>query len=357
MSHTTKKLLLISSAIIILLILVAYMAGMFSAKITPGVNEIGTASRPQTFPVEEQTVALTEPVAASVEAKQATVISSRIMARITAIHVRAGDQVEEGQLLLELEQSDLLARSQQNREIIRAINARLAEAKQTLQRTVELHQQGLVATADLDRARANNDSLKAELASAQQQQQQADTALSYSRIDSPIAGRVVDRFAEPGDTATPGSKLLTLYNPVSLRVEAQVRENLALSLTLDQALQVEIPSLDSTFQATVEEIVPAAERGSHSFLIKARIPFQQALLPGMYARLLVPSGTKTAVVIPADKVITVGQLNAVWVWQDNHYQQRLVRVGRTQANGYIEIISGLEKGEWLINPPAKKGEL
>ena len=72
---------------------------------------------------------------------------------------------------------------------------------------------------------------------------------------------MVDRFAEPGDTASPGQKLLSLYNPVSLRVEARVREQLALKLAIGDELTVEVPALAQRYTARIEEIVPADQRG------------------------------------------------------------------------------------------------
>ena len=133
----------------------------------------------------------------------------------------------------------------------------------------DTHVCGLIAVADRDAARANAAALEAELASARQALEEAESAVGYAEIHSPIAGRIVDRFAEPGDTASPGQKLLSLYNPFSLRIEARVREHLALSLQNGQELDVEVPAVGKLFSASVEEIVPAADPGSRSFLVRA----------------------------------------------------------------------------------------
>jgi RND family efflux transporter MFP subunit len=295
--------------------------------------------------------AFTEPVPASVEAREATIISSRLLARITAIDVRAGDYVEAGQLLLTLESTDLLARALRAKEQVRAVEARLTEARQNLVRARELHERGLIAVADRDAAQANASSLEADLAASRQALEEAETAMSYAEIRSPIAGRVVDRFAEPGDTASPGVTLLSLYNPFSLWVEARVREQLALSLDMGQALQVEIPSLDKLLTVRIEEIVPAADPGSRSFLVKAVLPSEQGLLPGMYARLQVPAGERTRLVIPADRVAQVGQLNVVWVVESSGPVRRFVHLGRPAGDNVVEVVAGLEEGEKVLPLP------
>ena len=347
MPNPAKRIILPIAAIAILLLMVAWMAGLFSDRIEPGLKPAPAHSADQAITVGATAVAVTEAVPASVEAKQATVISSRILAQIKKIHVRAGDSVRTGELLVELEKSDLEAKAQQATEQVRGVSARLREARQSLDRITELYQRKLVARAELDRARANFDSLTAELAGARQAGEEAEAALAFSEIRAPIDGRVVDRFAEPGDTASPGAKLLSLYNPLTLRVEAQVREQLALALELGQGLLVDIPSLNKTVDAVIEERVPAADPGSRSFLIKARVQYDKDMLPGMYARMIVPAGTEQQLLIPADRVVEVGQLNLLWVLENGQAYRRFVRVGKSLGD-QVEILAGLNPGEQVL---------
>jgi membrane fusion protein (multidrug efflux system) len=346
-----KKILLPLLAIVALLLMIAWMAGLFVKKIEPGMvaSEQTVTGDPVT--VEASVVTIIEKVPASVEAAQATLISSRLLARIVAVKVRAGDSVSRGDLLLELENSDIRAQVQQAEATIGANTARLNEARQNLGRVKELQAGGVMSVADLDKAQANHDALLADLAGARQALEEAKTAMAYTRILAPFDGRVVDRFAEPGDTAQPGTKLLALYNPLSLRVEAQVREVVALGLEVGQALQVEIPSMQKVVDAVIEERVPAADPGSRSFKVKASVAFDKSLLPGMYARLLVPVGNGTQLLIPADRVVHVGQLDLVWVYEDGQSYRRFVRIGSVDQNGQVEILAGLNEGEWVLPLP------
>ncbi|TXS96269.1 efflux RND transporter periplasmic adaptor subunit [Parahaliea maris] len=338
------------AALAVLMLLVAWMAGLFDQRLPPGLEEAGVVSLENSREVVAEAVVLQEPVSGSVEAKQATIISSRTLARIERVHVRAGDSVQRGDLLVELEQEDLAARVKQASQRSDAVAARLREAERSLSRALELQAKGLLAVADLDAAQASRDALQAELQSARQGEREASAALAYAEIRSPIDGRIVDRFAEPGDTATPGQKLLSLYNPLSLRVEAAVREQLALALQPGQQLAVELPALDSQVEATIEEIVPAAQTGSRTFLVKLHLPYDNKLLPGMYARVLIPAGSENKVLLPRDWVAQVGQLSVVLVAGPGGAQRRFVRVGSTLDDGRVEILSGLEPGEWVVAP-------
>tara|TARA_R110002167_G_scaffold328665_3_gene535024 strand:- start:4491 stop:5612 length:1122 start_codon:yes stop_codon:yes gene_type:complete len=358
---TAQKILIPVIALTTLLLMVAWLAGSFDEKVSPALNKtrdmdtnknsnMAIFDKDNAYKVITSTDAIFEPVAASVEAKQATIISSRILARIETIKVRAGDKVKKGDLLIQLEQENLNSQALQAKQSIKALQARHQEAKQNLDRSIELVKKQLISTFDLDKNRADYQTIVAELTAAKQALSQAKTTLSYATLIAPINGLIVDRFAEPGDTAQPGAKLLSLYNPLSLRVEAQVRERLALTLTQGQPIEIELPSVNKSLIGEIEEIVPAANTGSRSFLIKARIKFHENLLPGMYARLLIPAGKQINLNIPTNKVAHVGQLDFVWVNVNGNVQRRFVRLGKTQPNDMVAVISGLKEGDEIMTP-------
>lgn len=350
---TRKTLPLALLALLTLVLLIAYMAGMFNDRIAPGTEPRPGADSTDIYRVNPEQRPIFESVPASVEARETTIVAARLLAQVEAITVRAGDYVDAGQVLVRLESEDLEARVGQAEERIRSVQARLTEAQQNLQRAVELRERQLIAEADLDAAQANARTLEAELAGARQSLAEAQTALDYAEIRSPLDGRIVDRFAEPGDTVSPGQKILSLYNPFSLRVEAWVRESLALSLSEGQRMQVSVPALDRTVEARIEEIVPAADPGSRAFRIKAILEADTGLLPGMYTRLELPAGEQQLLLVPAERVAQVGQLNVVWVQGDTGVERRFVRLGEPLANGRVPVIAGLEAGDALLPPPSR----
>ncbi len=350
MKAMSKKIGIPLLAIAALLLMVAFMAGLFSDRVEPGQQPLAVQSPENTLVVQAVTSLRYEPVPGSVEALQATDISSRVLARITSISVRAGEAVEAGQLLVQLEDDEFASRVQQAQSRIESLQAQLTEAESALNRATELRTSGALSQADLDRARANFESLRAQLQGAQQSLQEAETALGYTEIRAPIDGVVVDRLAEPGDTASPGITLLAIYNPTTLRVEAQVRESLALQLQEGHELQVEIPSLNLVLPAVIEERVPAASPASRSFLVKARLDYSNNLLPGMYARLRVPAGEAQTIQVPSDYIEQLGQQDLVYVLVDGQVQRRFVRTGKVDASMTVEILSGLQMGETLVRP-------
>ncbi len=332
-----------------LLLSIFWMAGAFDSKIEPGEIVNNTPYKGESLTLQSTLTQLNEDVPATVRSKQTTHVAARILAPIKSIHVKAGDTVDKGDLLIVLDNRNNRSNVAQSKENINAIRAQLTQAKSHYTRTKSLYKKESVTKAQLEQASANYNSLRAQLASARQQLESSQTTSSYSKIRAQFAARVIDRFAEPGDLASPGMKLLTLYDPKSLRIDANVRESLALTLTIGQQLKTHIPALNKTLMATIEEIVPAADPGARSFLIKAKIENNGKLLPGLFARIVIPSGKQDQLLIPSSYIKKMGQLDVAWVLENNTPIRRFIRIGQ-QTDDKTLVISGLAIGEKLISP-------
>lgn len=332
-----------------LLLAIVWMAGTFDTKIEPGLLATQQTYTGETLTIGRTQAQFHEDVPATVRSKQTTHVAARILAPIKAIHVKAGDRVKKGEVLVELDSRNNRSNVAQSKENINSIQAQLVQARSHYNRTKILFSKESVTKAQLEQASAAYNSLKAQLASAKQMLNSAQTTLSYSQIKAQFSARVIDRFAEPGDLASPGMKILTLYDPSALRIDANVRESLALTLKIGQQLATEIPALHKSIMATIEEIVPAANPGARSFLIKAKIEQKGELLPGMFARIRIPSGEQQQLRIPAAYVKQMGELDVVWVLENGVAIRRFIRIGQQTGNDIL-VISGLSMGEQLILP-------
>ncbi|EWS98985.1 hemolysin D [Pseudoalteromonas sp. SCSIO_11900] len=342
-----SKLIGTFAALFVIIIAVFYMAGSFSDKQAAGLKESQiTNYQGERVTVTLQSIAGTEQVPGSVIAKQNTQISSHVMAQVEQLKVRAGDKVAKGDLLIMLKQDDFKAALAQSSANINAVQASLTQAKKQLARMIDLNAQGLVSVSELDDAKAKFENLTANLAVAKQQQTQAQVSLNYTRITAPISGVVVERLTEPGDTATPGKPLITLYNPLQLQLEFNVREQQAVKLKVGDNLNVVLPSLDITTPATVSEIVPVADNAARSLLIRLEADAQLGLMPGLYAQLQLPIKSTQGVLIDPRWVHEFGQLNMVYVLENETLVKRFVRLGSI-INNQQHVIAGLKEGDVL----------
>ncbi len=350
LSNSFKTLVKSVVTLLLLLLIILWMAGAFEEKIGPGINASSTQYSGPTLTLIPESMLLFEDVTATVQSEQTTEVAAQIQARIKAIHIKSGDRVTVGQVLITLDDQNLKARRAQADGNLSAIGARLQRAQSHFNRTQNLYAKDSATLVDLEMAKADYESFKAQLTSAQQVLNAAQHRVDYSQIKATFAGRVIDRYAEPGDIALPGKKLLSIYDPKALRFEAHVRESVAVGLKLGQVLEARIDALDITLPVTISEIGPAADHGARSLLVKTRAEQQPGLFPGMFARLRIPQGEDQVLLIPQNYLHQVGQLDVVWVVQDGQIVRRFVRLGQSYPNGHIKIIAGLTAGEQIIPP-------
>ncbi len=345
------KIVGIVVALVILAGVMAYLAGFFAEKIPNDFSGVLPATNAgEVAVVEVVTQPLVEQAAGTLRAKVETVISPIITATISSITVRAGDEVQAGDELARLDSRELKARVDQAQQAAIAAEARLAQAEKDFARVERIMKAdaGAVSKAEYDRLQAAMRAARAELVRLKRQKDEALTSLSYSKLTAPITGRIVERLADPGDTARQGEPLLRMYDPTTLRLEASVRESVASKLAKGQQLWAEIDALKKQYPVVVDEIVPSADPGSRSFLVKVSLADGTGLYPGMFGRLMIPIGQTEKITIPLAAVTRVGQLDFVTVKTDLGPVRRYVRLGQRSAETRVEIISGLRAGDKIV---------
>lgn len=339
------------AAVVVLGGLMGLLFGLFEDKIEPG--RIASSPIPVVGPRSEvrlHRVPQVEYAVGTVQPIEQTEVASRILADVVAVNVKEGDMVALGDVLVELDQREMVARVEQARQQVSAAQATFEEVQSRYARIKKLADGGVATAAELDRAHAELEAARASLSRAKEGLEEALAAHSYALLKAPIKGRVIHRRVNPGDTATPGSPLLHLYDPDRLRLEAHVRESLAAGLSSGDPLQVEIDALGLKVAATVEEVVPSADPGSRSFVVKAVVPSSNHLYPGMYGRLLIRTGVEEHISVPANAIRRVGQLEYVLLADGESAVRRYVRTGETSHDGRVEVLSGLVVGEQVVLP-------
>ena len=324
-----------------------FISGFFEEKIPPG-DSAGTRPAPTGEGVAA--VAVDDPVIerfpGSVAAVREAVIAARIVARVQGILVQPGQRVKKGEQLVVLDNRDLESRYAQTERELEGARARLAEAKANNER-IQGVAEGAVSQSARDSAKAAYESARAQVDAMGKRLEESKVSLSYATIEAPYDAIVIDRFAEPGDLASPGRPLLGIYDPDRMRLEAWVRESIAIALKPGGKVSVFVGSLDEQVDGTVEEIVPQAEAGSRSFLVKVTLPDRENLYPGMFGRLLIEAGTVRRILVPQRALTKVGQLTFVTLEDGT---RRLVKPGRAASGERVEILAGIAEGERVLVP-------
>jgi multidrug efflux pump subunit AcrA (membrane-fusion protein) len=102
------------------------------------------------------------------------------------------------------------------------------------------------------------------------------------------------------------------------------------------------------------QIVPAADAASRSFLVKIDLPADTRLRSGLFGRAQFSRGARPSLLIPRTAVVERGQLQGVYVLDQNKLASlRYVTLGKPSGE-FVEVLAGLQTGERLV---AKPGEL
>jgi RND family efflux transporter MFP subunit len=343
-----RKLLPLLGALVVLGAVLAYFAGAFHPNVAPDQAVASNDLDGEEVMVSVRHEPMIETVPGTIRAADETVVGARIMANVVRVTVRAGDRVTEGQLLVELDRAALQAALEQRTQLVAAARASFEDAQLTRNRVGQLFEKGSASKAEYDRAETDYRKAVAEFERAQRAVAEAEASVAYTRIAAPMNATVVDRLVEAGDTVAPGQGVVKLFYPGRLRIEATLRESLIGFVSIGDALGALIDAHGERVQVVVEEIVPSADPGSRTFVLKARLPALERIFPGMFARLEVPVGTQRSLVVPASAVHSSGQLHYVYVVRDGTSRRRFVRPGSPSADGHLEIRSGLDEGEVVL---------
>jgi len=168
--------------------------------------------------------------------------------------VQEGDAVRKGQLLAVIDERQEAAALDEAQSKVRELAADLRFQETELGRAETLQASGITSRQSLDQARTQLALSRARHEAAQATARRLQVNLAKARIVSPLEGRVVARFAEPGTAITPGLRLFEIAQTQRLRVEAEIDEFDLEGLRLGQSVRVRADGFETSWKGLVEEI-------------------------------------------------------------------------------------------------------
>lgn len=272
-------------------------------------------------------------------------ISTKLMAAVTHVHVREGDVVREGQLLVTLDVRDIEAKSAQAEGNLQSAQAMLADAEVQTARMRSLFTDSAAPKAQLDAAEAGLARAQAMVAAAQGGVAEAGAVRAYGALRAPFAGIITQRLVDPGAFAAPGMPLVTVQQSTSLRVSAMVPPGVAQTLPRGREVSLTIEGADAV--GTIEGVVAAASGGLYTVNVVVRNPDGRYPTGGS-ATLRLPGAPRAMRLVPSDAITREGDLTGVLVRTANGgAERRWVRLGRTRG-ALVEVLSGVQVGDSVL---------
>lgn len=288
-------------------------------------------------------------------AKNAVNISTRVMGYITHLNAQVGQNITAGQLLVEINSSDIRAKSGQADAQILQAQANFNNAKKDYQRFQNLFKENSASQKELDDTHTRFEMAKAALESARQMKNEASSQFQYTRITAPISGTVTAKFADQGDLANPGMPILTIESPSQLQAELLVSgQNIDL-IKQGQQVQILVKSVNKSVSGVVSEIGKSAVGGQ--YVVKVNLSQSSGLLPGMFVNGQFPVKSlanlnqplQNRITIPQSALVQNGQLTGVYVVSsENTAILRWLKVGKI-VGGQVEVLAGLRPADTYIS--------
>lgn len=273
----------------------------------------------------------------TVQSRFPVTVSARITAVVTALHADHGDAVKRGQLLAQLDDRDLAARSA-------AARTDLDLARANHARDREVFEKGYISQAAMDAATA-------ALRAAEARDREATAALSYTRISAPSDGVITARAVETGDTVGPGSVLFRLVDPRALWVAARIDETVVGQVAIGQPASIE---LRSGAHATGKVARILLESDAATRELEVDVAFDtppERFTIDQEAKVLIHAGEERGVVIPASAVFQLGRAFGALVAADGRAEFRPLKTGASDGKRVV-VREGLKAGEAVIRLPA-----
>ena len=297
---------------------------------------------------------------AVVEAVRQTTLSAQVPGAIVSLRVKAGDSVKAGQELLRIDARSASQNAAASDAQVQAAQASLNVATKDYERQKQLFQKQYISQSALDRAQAQWQAAQAQVRALQAQAGVARTQSGFFVVNAPYAGVVSDIPVTLGDMAMPGRALVTMHDPLELRVTAAVPQSAIASLGDTSAVRFELPGLATgLLRPTQVQVLPVVDAATHTAQVRLGLPAGiKGVAPGAFARIWLPLGSEKGAMakgerfhVPTSAVVRRAEMTGLYVVNpQGRALLRQVRLGSTKGD-LVEILSGVSKGDRVVVDP------
>jgi len=283
----------------------------------------------------------------NVSTKQNLVIYPEYSGILTQVYVKEGQYVSKGQQLAKIDDGGL---SQQVAQL--QIQADLA--KTTFERQERLWNQKIGSEIQYLQAKSN---YEAQQKAVKQLQQQVGKTI----VRAPFSGTIDNVITDQGSVVAPGqSQLFRIVNLKDMYIETDVPERYISNITPGKSVKVELPILGKTLDAKIRQAGNFINPANRTFKVEVAVPNKdKTIKPNLTAKLKINDYTNEKALLIPQSIISENAEGEQYVYTVVDKKEKIakakriiIETGETQGD-YIEVLSGLEKGNEIVEEGAR----
>jgi RND family efflux transporter MFP subunit len=264
----------------------------------------------------------------------------------TAVLTDEGRYVQQGQVLVQLNDTLLRAQLRQQEAAVASAEAGLDQADNALARAQELRDRGFLSQAGLDTAIAQQATAQAQLNAATAGRAETQARVNQAAIRAPVSGLVISRSVTRGQIVQPGTELFRIVRDGRLELDAQVPETEIRLLRAGQSARVSSDDIGSA-SGTVRIVTPEVDAQTRLGIARISLASGSSLRPGMFARAEIDVGAQGAVVVPTASILYRENRAGVFVLVDGN-RVRFQEVSVRSRTDEYSAVDGIAAGTRIV---------
>jgi RND family efflux transporter MFP subunit len=284
-------------------------------------------------------------------APRTAIVRAKAPGTLLSLAVAEGSRVKAGQVIGEIDLSDLQSRVGEKSAMVESAQAGLLEAERQHAANVGLASENFISSTALQSSQAKLDAARAQLKSAQAQLSVSRIGVREAALAAPISGIVGKRHVVPGEKVSAEQQVVTIVDLGSLELAGSVGTHEVSLLRAGQQVEVRVEGWTDPMPGRIDRIAPAAEAGTRAIGVVVTLDNKgERYRAGQYAQARVElADDAPRLTIPAGAVGQASGQDFVWAIENGTLVRRIVITGRKDiAAGRVEVSKGLAAGTQIL---------
>jgi membrane fusion protein, multidrug efflux system len=296
-------------------------------------------------------------VTGSVRSRAQAEVTASASGRVVEVFFDRGSDVVQGKPLLRLDvRGAALAYAESEAGRLSA-KTQLETTQLECKRAVRLKASGALSEQEYERTLAQCRSAEDGVRVAVARSQSVSKSVSDGIVPAPFSGRVLERMVHVGEFVREDTKVATISGKTGLKVEFAIPERALSKVRVDTVSFFVVDAFpEQNFIATIQKVGFSVREVSRDVLVEADIdpanPVNQALRPGMFAKVRVRVGEVTRPTLPKTALKQVGSETHIFVIRRDRAEERVVVVDSEVSTDRVALSRGVDPGDRVVVSPA-----